>query len=70
MAKISRESCSYYDNGIHLLLVYLVKSCRRLEKNDMSSEEIEQYLDNLIKTITRIYPPGEGLSKEQEGSIK
>lgn len=27
MAKISRASCEYYDNGVYLLLVYFVKAC-------------------------------------------
>jgi hypothetical protein len=27
MAKISREACDHYDNGVFLLVVYFIKSC-------------------------------------------
>jgi hypothetical protein len=27
MAKISREACDYYDNGVFLLVVYFIRSC-------------------------------------------
>ena len=29
-AEISRFSCNYYDDGVVLLLIYFVKSCRKL----------------------------------------
>ncbi len=30
MAKISREACKYYDNGVFILLVYFVQSSKKL----------------------------------------
>ena len=47
-AEISRFSCNYYDDGVVLLLIYLVRSCRNLEKKGMKAKEIEDKLKNAI----------------------
>jgi thiamine pyrophosphokinase len=31
VAKISRDACNYHDNGVVLLLIYLVRACKTLE---------------------------------------
>ncbi len=31
VAKISRDACKYHDNGVVLLLIYLVRACKTLE---------------------------------------
>jgi hypothetical protein len=47
-AEISRFSCNYYDDGIVLLLIYFVRSCRNLEKKGKSAKEIEDKLKDAI----------------------
>jgi thiamine pyrophosphokinase len=42
VAAISREACSYHDNGVVLLLIYLVRACKTLETSKISVETIEQ----------------------------
>ena len=47
-AEISRFSCKHYDDGVVLLLIYLVRSCRNLEKKGMKAKEIEGKLKDAI----------------------
>ena len=66
MAVISRDACNYYDNGVFVLLNYFVESSKRLQSRGKSSEEIEKLLNDALESIAKKYPPGEGLSKENE----
>ena len=65
VAVISRDACNYYDNGV-FVLTYFVESSKRLQKAGKSSEEIEKLLNDALENIAKKYPPGEGLSKENE----
>jgi len=47
-AEISRFSCNYYDDGVVLLLIYFVRSCRNLEKKGRTPKEIEDKLKDAI----------------------
>jgi hypothetical protein len=42
IAAISRDACNYHDNGVVLLLIYLVRACKTLETSKISVEAIEQ----------------------------
>jgi hypothetical protein len=66
VAAISRDACSYHDNGVVLLLIYLVRACKTLEASKNSVETIEEKMKKAISSISKTYPPGEGLKKEQE----
>ena len=52
-AEISRFSCNYYDDGIVLLLIYFVRSCRNLEKEGKSAKEIEARLKDAIEQVSK-----------------
>ena len=66
VAEISRDACNYHDNGVVLLLIYLVRACKTLEASNNSVETIEDKMKLAISSISKEYPPGEGLKKEQE----
>jgi hypothetical protein len=42
VATISRDACNYHDNGVVLLLIYLVRACKMLEASRNSVQVIEQ----------------------------
>jgi hypothetical protein len=42
VAEISRDACNYHDNGIVLLLIYLVRACKALEASSNSVKTIEE----------------------------
>jgi hypothetical protein len=48
-AEISRFSCNYYDDGVVLLLIYFVRSCRNLEKKGKTAKKIEGKLKDAIE---------------------
>jgi hypothetical protein len=41
IAAISRDACNYHDNGVVLLLIYLVRACKTLEASNISVKTIE-----------------------------
>jgi hypothetical protein len=51
-AHISRNSCNYYKDGVVLLLIYFVRSCRNLENKGESAKEIEAKLKNAIQQVS------------------
>ena len=63
-AEISRFSCNNYDDGVVLLLIYFVRSCRNLEKKGKSAKDIEGKLKDAIKLVSDLYPPSSGVKKE------
>jgi hypothetical protein len=64
ISKIAREACEYYENGVYVLLVYFMESCRRLEESGKdSTSSIELRLKDSIDLIAYLYPPGSGLSQ-------
>ncbi len=65
VAAISRDACNYHDNGIVLLLIYLVRACKTLEASKMQVKDIEEKMIKAISSITEEYPPGKGLSDKQ-----
>jgi len=36
VAEIARDACNYHDNGVVILLIYLVRACRNLESSKTS----------------------------------
>jgi hypothetical protein len=42
VAAISRDACNYHDNGVVLLLIYLVRACKTLEASKMKVKDIEE----------------------------
>ena len=42
IAKISRGACDYHDDGVFLLLIYLVRCAYNLEAKGRSVSEIEK----------------------------
>jgi hypothetical protein len=42
VAEISRDACNYHDNGVVLLLIYLVRACKTLEASNNSVKTIEE----------------------------
>lgn len=44
LAKLSKECCQFYENGIYVLLVYFVKSSQRLESQGEPIQKIEEML--------------------------
>ena len=42
VAEISRDACNYHDNGVVLLLIYLVRACKTLEASKNSVKTIEE----------------------------
>ncbi len=55
---ISRDACNYYENGVYFLILYLKKSCSKLEDSKVSVEKIEEKLKKSISSISKKYPPG------------
>lgn len=62
IAEISRDACSYYENGIFLLLVYFIKASEYFQKKGSTAEVIEEKISKAISQISFAYPPGKGLS--------
>ena len=66
IAEISRNACDYYDNGVFLLFLYFTKAIKNLESKGEKIEKIEKLMEDSLNSITKKYPPGEGLSQEKK----
>jgi hypothetical protein len=58
VALISRDACNYYENGVYLLLVYLVTSCKKLENDKQPLKTIEEKMQKALDLVSAKYPPG------------
>jgi hypothetical protein len=58
VAEISRNGCNYNDNGVVVLLTYLVNACLKQEHNGKSVEVIQKLMEQSINSISERYLPG------------
>lgn len=58
VALVSRDACNYYENGVFLLLVYFVTSCKKLENGKQSLKSIEEKMQRALDLVSAKYPPG------------
>jgi len=58
VAEISRAACNYHDNGVVILLIYLVRASKNLEDSNISVADIDKKMEKSIDKISQKYPPG------------